>query len=159
MTSDEQAQFDSGVSLVDIIQARMDKQSAWILNGCVGPNPLAGLGPGTTYGEAVKQKIDPRFEFIRYRSDSQPTTILLARLDCGMVVGGVTGVDGSTWTAQFGVDASSAVSRSFTSSDHAKAWLKDRAREYCGREDVDFEARDGEPQIVVPRQPMSRVRM
>ncbi len=103
--------------------------------------------------------IDPRFEFISYRSDSQPTTILLARLDNGMVVGGTTGTDGATWTAQFGVDASSAVSRSFTSSDWAKAWLKDRAREYCGRDDVDFEARDGEPQIVVPRQPMSRVRM
>ncbi len=101
--------------------------------------------------------IEPKFEFIRYRSDSQPTTILLARLDCGMIVGGVTGQEGATWTAQFGVDA--AIQRAFTSSDHAKAWLKDRAREYCGREDVDFEARDGEPQIVVPRQPMSRVRM
>jgi len=76
-----------------------------------------------------------------------------------MVVGGCTGVPGSTWTAQFGVDASSAVSRSFTSDDWAKAWLKDRAREYCGRDDVDFEQRDGEQQIVVPRAPMSRVRM
>lgn len=106
-----------------------------------------------------RETIPARFEFIRYRNEGQPTTYLLARLDNGMIVGGTTGSEGATWQAQFGVDAASAVQRAFTSSDHAKAWLKDRAREYCGRDDVDFEARDGEPQIVVPRQPMSRVRM
>lgn len=102
---------------------------------------------------------EPRMELIRYRYADQPTTILLARKDNGMVLGGTTGTPGGIWQAQFGVEAKEVASRSFVDEQTSVRWLKEQAKLYCGREDVDFEERAGEAQIVIPRSPMPRGRM
>lgn len=40
-------------SVVELIQKRIDGQTAWILGGCIGPDPLAGRPIGPTYGQVM----------------------------------------------------------------------------------------------------------
>lgn len=40
-------------SVVELIQKRIDDQTAWILGGCIGPDPLAGRPIGPTYGQVM----------------------------------------------------------------------------------------------------------
>lgn len=41
-------------SIVRIIKDRMKSYEDWIGGGCKGPDPMAGIGPGTTYGKVSK---------------------------------------------------------------------------------------------------------
>lgn len=100
--------------------------------------------------------IPPKFDLVKSRQETQDgeaVTVLFGRMD-GMIVGGVLNN-----TAQWGEDATSIIQRSFIDHDSAVAWVKQKCREYCGREDVDFAERSGERKIVIPRGPTPRVRM
>ena len=98
-----------------------------------------------------------KIQMIRFKGETQQgqpsVTVLFARTD-GMIVGGAQQSEG-----QFGENPLDVARRSFIDHESAVAWVKQQCKEYMGREDVDFSMRDAEPQIVLPRGPMPKVRM
>ncbi len=49
--------MSEGKTAVDVVQERMDAYYAWILGGCVGPDPCANLpNPPYTYGDIRLRK-------------------------------------------------------------------------------------------------------
>lgn len=71
--------------------------------------------------------------------------VVCAREDTGMIVGLLVNS-----MCVWGEDEKTTIRREFLTHEQALDWMKDRAREYAGRQDVDFLSRDGESRIVVP---------
>lgn len=68
--------------------------------------------------------------------------VTFARGDNGMVLGQAVGTQ-----VRFGEDQAQGITRVFIDHDHAVEWGKNKCREYCGRDDIDFLVREGDPII------------
>ena len=70
----------------------------------------------------------------------------------GQVLGAVIGR-----TTAIGVDNESVQRRTYVDAEYAIRAMKQHCKLLVGREDVDFEQREGQPQIVLPRGPQIRL--
>lgn len=95
----------------------------------------------------------PKFNLIRQHIQ-QGDICAFARADNGMIIGAAQNGD-----VAWGEDGATCVRRQFVDHEHAVKWLKERCRELCGREDVDFFDMPNDAKIIVPRGPLPKVRM
>ena len=87
-----------------------------------------------------------------YRRQEGPLA-MFSRDDNGMIIAAADNA-----VTKFGEDPSTPEIRFFSSHEYALDYVKSKCREYCGREDVDFLQREGEPMVVPARVPPNNLR-
>ena len=92
-------------------------------------------------GTTVTEKL-ARIVQTNYRRQEGPLA-MFSRDDNGMIIAAADNA-----VTKFGEDPQTPEIRFFSSHEYALDYAKSKCREYCGREDVDFLQREGEPMVV-----------
>lgn len=82
----------------------------------------------------------PKIMIVKHRSADGQVVLLVFALADGMIIGSV-----QQGVTKFGVDFKNNEERCFLNNDSAEVYIKDKCREYLGRDDVDFLVEEGDP--------------